>query len=183
MNKCHPNPIPGKPKLPCDGALDCKLCGIGRFYQGLTPALLQGPLSRFGDTASNAGAVAFLETTSLPEAVKTVLASVCAGHFRILLSPVDTIKTSMQINGNLDSLMAKFAEFGPSVFFAGSIGTAVATFAGHYPWFFVFNFLNAKVSKYDSGAPKLIPNALQAMLFPVCWRLIEEKLAARKEKG
>jgi hypothetical protein len=29
--------------------------GIPRFYRGLLPALLQGPLSRFGDTAANAG--------------------------------------------------------------------------------------------------------------------------------
>ena len=52
------------------------------------------------------------------------------------------------------------------MFFAGSIGTAVATFAGHYPWFFVFNFLNAKVPKYDSGAPKLIRNAVIASSRP-----------------
>lgn len=30
--------------------------GIPRFYRGLLPALLQAPLSRFGDTAANAGA-------------------------------------------------------------------------------------------------------------------------------
>lgn len=30
--------------------------GVVRFYRGLGPALLQGPLSRFGDTAANAGA-------------------------------------------------------------------------------------------------------------------------------
>ena len=29
--------------------------GILRFYRGVGPALIQGPLSRFGDTASNAG--------------------------------------------------------------------------------------------------------------------------------
>ena len=29
--------------------------GIPRFYRGLVPALLQGPLSRFGDTAANTG--------------------------------------------------------------------------------------------------------------------------------
>ena len=29
--------------------------GIPRFYRGLLPALVQGPLSRFGDTAANAG--------------------------------------------------------------------------------------------------------------------------------
>ena len=29
--------------------------GIPRFYRGLIPALIQGPLSRFGDTAANTG--------------------------------------------------------------------------------------------------------------------------------
>jgi len=29
--------------------------GIPRFYRGLLPALIQGPLSRFGDTAANTG--------------------------------------------------------------------------------------------------------------------------------
>ena len=39
--------------------------GIPRFYRGVWYALLQGPLSRFGDTAANAGMLAFIE--SLPE--------------------------------------------------------------------------------------------------------------------
>merc|ERR1719478_1423735 len=56
--------------------------GIVRFYRGLGPALFQGPLSRFGDTASNAGMLAlwdsFEDTKSLPAAVKTVSASAAA---------------------------------------------------------------------------------------------------------
>lgn len=35
--------------------------GVVRFYRGLAPALLQGPLSRFGDTAANSGVLAFLD--------------------------------------------------------------------------------------------------------------------------
>jgi len=33
--------------------------GVRRFYRGVGPALIQGPLSRFGDTASNAGMLTF----------------------------------------------------------------------------------------------------------------------------
>jgi hypothetical protein len=73
--------------------------GIPRFYRGLLPALIQGPLSRFGDTAANTGTLAALDafdtTASLPVAVKTMAASVGAGLFRILLMPVDTFKTTM----------------------------------------------------------------------------------------
>ena len=36
--------------------------GIRRFYRGVGPALLQGPLSRFGDTASNEAALAYLNS-------------------------------------------------------------------------------------------------------------------------
>ena len=73
--------------------------GIPRFYRGLIPALLQGPLSRFGDTAANTGTLALLDayetTEKLPVAAKTVAASVGAALFRILLMPVDTVKTTM----------------------------------------------------------------------------------------
>jgi hypothetical protein len=73
--------------------------GIPRFYRGVLPALIQGPLSRFGDTAANTGMLvaldAFEVTQDLPVAMKTVAASLSAGAFRILLMPVDTFKTTM----------------------------------------------------------------------------------------
>ena len=75
--------------------------GIPRFYRGLIPALLQGPLSRFGDTAANTGTLAALDafevTEKLPVAAKTVAASVAAGLFRIFLMPIDTVKTTMYV--------------------------------------------------------------------------------------
>lgn len=75
--------------------------GIPRFYRGLIPALIQGPLSRFGDTAANTGTLAALDafelTADLPVGFKTVAASVAAGLFRIVLMPVDTFKTTMYV--------------------------------------------------------------------------------------
>jgi len=51
--------------------------GIGRLYQGLPFALIQGPLSRFGDTASNILLLSVLEmadpTGTVPMFVKTGL--------------------------------------------------------------------------------------------------------------
>merc|ERR1719163_2117278 len=38
--------------------------GIPRFYRGLLPALFQGPLSRFGDTAANTGIIAAFEANA-----------------------------------------------------------------------------------------------------------------------
>ncbi|KAH8050919.1 mitochondrial carrier protein [Aureococcus anophagefferens] len=40
--------------------------GVARFYSGMSMALLQGPLSRFGDTAANAGMLALLEGSKCP---------------------------------------------------------------------------------------------------------------------
>ena len=77
--------------------------GYARYYAGLTAALFQGPVSRFGDTAANAGILALLQSNSymkrLPTLVKTVFASVAAAAFRMVLTPVDTVKTTLQTQG------------------------------------------------------------------------------------
>lgn len=77
--------------------------GWTRYYQGLTAALVQGPVSRFGDTAANAGILALLQSNSfmkrLPTLIKTIFASLAAACFRMLLTPVDTVKTIMQTEG------------------------------------------------------------------------------------
>lgn len=77
--------------------------GWTRYYQGLTAALIQGPLSRFGDTAANAGILALLESNSfmkeLPSLLKTVFASLAAAAFRMILTPIDTLKTTLQTQG------------------------------------------------------------------------------------
>merc|ERR1711879_1042791 len=67
--------------------------GVPRFYRGLGPALFQAPISRFGDTAANDGALAALEHTNMPTAAKTMVASAVAAGFRVFLMPVDAWKT------------------------------------------------------------------------------------------
>jgi len=131
------------------------LGGIRRFYQGVGPALFQGPLSRFGDTAANAGMLAiwdsFEQTKSLPTAAKTVSASAAAAGFRVFLMPIDALKTTMQVEGatGLAKLGAKIRTSGVFVLWHGSIGAMSATFVGHYPWFFTNNVLNDALPKYD----------------------------------
>lgn len=77
--------------------------GYPRYYQGLLAALVQGPVSRFGDTAANAGILALLQSNSfmkkLPEVFKTIFASIAAALFRMVLTPVDTVKTTLQTQG------------------------------------------------------------------------------------
>lgn len=77
--------------------------GWTRYYQGLTAALIQGPVSRFGDTAANAGILALLQSNTylkrLPALVQTIFASLAAAAFRMILTPVDTVKTTLQTQG------------------------------------------------------------------------------------
>eukprot|EP00557_Chaetoceros_sp_GSL56_P006806 CAMPEP_0176494486 /NCGR_PEP_ID=MMETSP0200_2-20121128/10129_1 /TAXON_ID=947934 /ORGANISM="Chaetoceros sp., Strain GSL56" /LENGTH=437 /DNA_ID=CAMNT_0017892261 /DNA_START=14 /DNA_END=1325 /DNA_ORIENTATION=+ len=122
--------------------------GVGRLYQGLPFALVQGPLTRFGDTAANVGILALLnsipEMEALPLPVKTACGSICAGLWRIVLMPVDTSKTVMQVEGSkgLEELFRNVGENGVGPLYRGALASAAATAVGHFPWFLTYNFLN-----------------------------------------
>lgn len=133
--------------------------GIPRFYRGVAPALIQGPMSRFGDTAANTGVLSLLNsldgTKDLPVGVKTIAASVSAALFRIFLMPVDTVKTTMQVTGKFGAVVDKVKLGGVPVLYHGSLAAASATFVGHYPWFFTYNFLSEKIPKQDTQLGEL----------------------------
>lgn len=122
--------------------------GVGRLYQGLPFALVQGPLTRFGDTAANVGILALLnsipEMEALPLPLKTACGSICAGLWRIVLMPVDTSKTVMQVEGSkgLEELFRNVGENGVGPLYRGALASAAATAVGHFPWFLTYNFLN-----------------------------------------
>jgi len=133
--------------------------GIPRFYRGVLPALIQGPLSRFGDTAANAGVLTLLnsmdETKNLTVGIKTAAASASAALFRIFLMPIDTCKTTMQVTGKFSNVIQKVKTSGVPVLYHGSLAAASATFVGHYPWFFTYNFLSEKIPKQDTQLGEL----------------------------
>jgi Mitochondrial carrier protein len=122
--------------------------GISRLYQGLPFAIVQGPLTRFGDTAANVGILTLLDsipaTQEWPLPVKTLCGSVTAGLWRIVLMPIDASKTSLQVEGStgLQKLWSSTYEIGPSVLYRGSLAQAAATAVGHFPWFLTYNFVN-----------------------------------------
>ena len=140
--------------------------GIPRFYQGIGPALLQGPLSRFGDTAANTGILTLLnahpDTMNLPVSVKTLAASGAAASWRIVLMPIDTLKTTLQVSGKeaLPALKNKINVGGLRVLYHGALAASAATFAGFYPWFLTFNSLDANLPMPDTTLGKLGRNAL-----------------------
>eukprot|EP00656_Telonema_subtile_P041174 TRINITY_DN462_c0_g1_i1.p1 TRINITY_DN462_c0_g1~~TRINITY_DN462_c0_g1_i1.p1 ORF type:complete len:311 (-),score=82.40 TRINITY_DN462_c0_g1_i1:287-1219(-) len=126
--------------------------GVRRFYRGIGFALIQGPWSRFGDTAANTGAMelmnSFESTKDLSPGTKTLSASIAASGFRVLSTPIDTCKTIMQVEGRqgLLKLQNKFVAAGGvpkglPVLWYGALGSASATFVGHYPWFATYNMM------------------------------------------
>jgi hypothetical protein len=134
--------------------------GIPRFYRGVGPALVQGPLSRFGDTAANAGTLSLLENSNLSIWLKTMAASSAAASFRILLMPIDTVKTTLQVEGSMQGLKGKIKRQGVSALYHGSLAASAATFAGHYPWFTTYNYLNMNIPEpNDSFTKKLLRSA------------------------
>lgn len=165
--------------------------GYGRYYQGMGAALVQGksdrvrtdhrlqnltttgPISRFGDTAANAGILALLQSNTylknLPSPIKTVFASlwylpsfpclrrnqadiVSAASFRMILTPIDTLKTTLQVHGagGTSLLRQRIKINGVGSLWWGAFATAVATFVGHYPWF-------ATVSRHHINRTRSFP--------------------------
>ena len=123
--------------------------GIRRFYTGFLPAMLQAPLSRFGDTASNAGVMSLLNsndaTHSLPTGVKSLASASVATVWRIGLMPIDTVKTMMMVEGSsgFGKLRAKIGTGGPGVLYHGAAGLVTSAFAGHFFWYGTYNSLDA----------------------------------------
>ncbi|KAI0370724.1 mitochondrial carrier [Pilatotrama ljubarskyi] len=139
--------------------------GWTRYYQGLSAALIQGPVSRFGDTAANAGILALLQSNGflkkLPALVQTVFASLAAAAFRMILTPVDTVKTTLQTQGKagMTILRARIKRYGIGTLWYGAFATAAATFVGHYPWFGTYNFLNEVLPPWTNLGEKLLRQA------------------------
>ena len=144
--------------------------GIRRFYRGFGFAIVQGPWSRFGDTFANAGTLAFLNSNETTQnwnvGTKTLFASGSASLFRVISTPIDTCKTVLQVEGKsgLRKLGQKFTNSGGfprglPVMWYGAMGSATATFVGHYPWFFTYNYLQEKIPERDTVLGELSKNA------------------------
>ena len=144
--------------------------GISRLYQGLPFAIVQGPMTRFGDTAANVGVLALLEsfdaTSSLPLPIKTAMGSAAAGAWRIILMPIDTSKTAMQVEGavGLQQLWDNVKERGPGALYRGAIASASATAVGHFPWFLTYNALNDKLPTVDASQGLILSLSRAAVL-------------------
>jgi len=160
--------------------------GYPRYYQGLSAALVQGPVSRFGDTAANAGILALLQSNrymkNLPVAFKTVFASLAAASFRMVLTPVDTVKTTMQTQGKsgMVILRARIRKYGIGTMWYGAFATAAATFVGHYPWFSTYNYLDEHLPIAHTLLQKLLRRAFTGFVASIASDTISNSLRVVK---
>ena len=140
--------------------------GVRRFYKGISFALLQGPLARFGSTAVNEGMLAITSELGLESTIAlsfaTVLASIAAGAWRLIIIPVDTCKTILQVEGQSGfvNLMRRLRRGRLDLLYVGAYASALATAVGHFPWFATFNALNSIMHIPDTLGLQLFRNAM-----------------------
>ncbi|MBT6120025.1 hypothetical protein HOH45_01005 [bacterium] len=129
--------------------------GISRFYRGLPFALIQGPMSKFGDTAANTGMHELFNSNesskNLPTGVKTAAGSLVAASMRAFLMPIDYFKTYAQVNNGFKPAVENIRKNGIRVVYNGTVATCGAHAAGNFPWFFVHDQLDASIPKDDSN--------------------------------
>ena len=138
--------------------------GLPRLYRGVQYALVQNPLSRFGDAAANAAVPALVLqlVPGIPLPASQAVASATAAGWRILIAPVDALKTALQVDGSATALTDRISTVGPGVLWRGSLAAAAATFVGNYPWFLTYNSLDQSLPPelYDGPAAALVRRAL-----------------------
>ncbi|KAL9187390.1 hypothetical protein ACHAXT_001493 [Thalassiosira profunda] len=118
--------------------------GIPRLYSGITFALIQAPLARFISTAANDGVSVLLQHLNWGPGREVVVAAFVVGFFRMMLMPIDTCKTVLQIESatGLAQLMEKVRKGNVHLLYSGALANAASSFIGHYPWFYMYNLLS-----------------------------------------
>merc|ERR1719487_2337860 len=121
--------------------------GVCRFYKGLGWAIIQNPISRFGDTFANVGVLALFTAMAWDQTVPlwlqtTIVATVGAG-WRIFLTPIDLFKTTMQVQGDaaMEVLWKRVSQNGVLELWAGAGAIFIANWMGMYPFWSTLNTL------------------------------------------
>ena len=89
--------------------------GLPRLYRGVQYALVQNPLSRFGDAAANAAVPTLIVSLvpGIPLPASQAVASATAAGWRIFIAPVDALKTALQVDGSATALTDRISTGGP----------------------------------------------------------------------
>ncbi|CAM9459647.1 unnamed protein product [Phaeothamnion confervicola] len=158
--------------------------GVRRFYRGVSFAILQNPLSRFGLTAANEAAAVLMENLPpwVPVAAATWAASLMAGLWRLFLTPLDTCKTVLQVEGlgGFAALLAKMRRGDLACLYRGAAAAAAATAVGHWPWYQTYVSLNRRIHVPASLGLRLLRNAVIGLLASVASDLCSNSIRVLK---
>ena len=124
--------------------------GILRFYEGLSYAIVQGPLSKFGIIAAHEGSRTLMKHLKLMKPIYTsLLVTFLTVSWRVFLMPLETCKTVLQVQGSsgFRKMMKEVVRGRVSLLYEGSAAVVLLTFVSHYPWFFVHDWLESYVPK------------------------------------
>jgi len=161
-----------------------KAGGIQRLYQGVSFALVQAPLSRFGDTAANAGVLVLMDfyLPDMPLAVKTAAASTAAASWRLFLTPIDTIKTVRQVRGEeaVEVLLERIKQRGLPELYSGALANFAANWVGNFPYFVVFNSIGEAWPTPDDAAMRIVRNGVRGMCASVASDVASNSLRVLK---
>lgn len=135
--------------------------GIKRFFLGITPSLIQGPIIRFGDTFCNEIILDLMEKSNKSIFIKTFISSSTACLFRILMNPLHNFKIIYQIEGkNAKKIIKeKIKKNGFISLYQGSFGNGFLNLISSYPWFAVHNFLNNYIPQFNNNQFNLLREA------------------------
>ena len=127
--------------------------GIRRFYKGLIPAMLIGPMCRFGDTFSNHVVLHTFDDClyccqDFSIAFKTLPASILSAMYRLCIFPIDTLMTINQVKGcsfhsGLRRIFKKLQVTGVKGIYDGAGVSFAGNILSHWTWFTTYNYLNS----------------------------------------
>ncbi len=137
--------------------------GVARFYKGVSYALVQGPLTKFGVMAAHEGSKALavhqkLQAETNGEVVNAVHSPVFSSLivtglsvlWRVLLMPLETCKTVLQVQGlaGFHALMNLVVAQGHlHLLYEGTLATIAISVLAYYPWFYVHDRLDSRLPK------------------------------------
>eukprot|EP01041_Mallomonas_annulata_P007799 gene7799-15958_t len=138
--------------------------GIQRFYNGISYAIIQAPLAKFGSMASNEGAKycsKFIKDIKFRILFSTLLGSILASFWRMILMPIDTCKTVLQVEGasGFSSLLNNVLQGHVHLLYQGATATVLGAAITHYSWFLIYNGLDVLLKTRKSPTHNILQNA------------------------
>merc|ERR1719235_3059226 len=104
--------------------------------------------------------------TGFPPFVTTIAVAFCSALWRIVLTPIDAFKTTMQVQGDaaLNLLFEKVKTNGILMLWTGAAANFVANVAGNYPWWATYNTIDSLWAEPKDPAWIIIRAGLMGMI-------------------